>query len=279
MNEQNNFFSSRQPSPNNDLDSINSDFRQPDKNEMNEQEWKYLILEKLLKAIDLTLIGTFDEKTARTKIREITQRLMNDESVPLSVAARKRVITEIEDEILGLGPLEPLLKDPSISDIMVNGYDKIYVERHGKIQATNVYFRDNTHLLNILDRIVSRVGRRIDESSPMVDARLDDGSRVNAIIPPLAIDGPSISIRRFAIENLIDLETISEEAAEVFQGIVKGKLNVLISGGTGSGKTTLLNVISGFIPEEERIITIEDSAELQLQQRHVIRLETRPPNI
>ena len=252
--------------------------------EVNEQDWKYLLLDKLLKVIDLTLIGNLDGKTARSRIREATQRLMNDESAPLSASMRQRITLEIEDEILGLGPLEPLLRDAGIADIMINGYDTVYIERHGKIHTTDVRFRDNAHLLNILDRIVSSVGRRIDESSPMVDARLADGSRVNAIIPPLAIDGPSISIRRFAvdkltIENLIELEAISETAAEVLHGVVKGRLNVLISGGTGSGKTTLLNIVSGFIPSDERIITIEDSAELQLQQKHVIRLETRPPNI
>ena len=288
MNAPGKFFASKESNAGNspDMKMAQSEANrfEPGRIEANEQEWKYLILEKLLKAIDLTLIGTLEDKTARSRIRETTQRVMNDESVPLSAPARKRIIQEIEDEILGLGPLEPLLQDASIADILINGYDKVYIERHGKIQATGVRFRDNTHLLNILDRIVSSVGRRIDESSPMVDARLADGSRVNAIIPPLAIDGPSISIRRFAIEklsieNLIELDAISEEAAKVLQGIVKGRLNVLISGGTGSGKTTLLNIVSGFIPADERIVTIEDSAELQLQQEHVVRLETRPPNI
>lgn len=267
----------------NKLDINTADFEQS-RIEEDEQEWKYLILDKLIKSIDLTLIGTLDDKTARATIRSTTQRLMDDESVPLSARVRKQIIIDIEDEVLGLGPLEPLLKDPAVADIMVNGYDKIYVERHGKIQTTKVRFRDNTHLLNVLDRIVSSVGRRIDESSPMVDARLADGSRVNAIIAPLAIDGPSLSIRRFSIENLtvknlIELETVSEDAAKVLEAMVKGRLNILISGGTGSGKTTLLNIVSGFIPSNERIITIEDSAELQLQQDHVIRLETRPPNI
>jgi pilus assembly protein CpaF len=209
---------------------------------------------------------------------------MTEESAPLSLRQRKVIIRRIEDEIMGLGPLEPLLADKSISDILVNGAKSVYIERRGKLVKTDVTFHDDAHLLNTIDRIVSAVGRRIDESSPMVDARLKDGSRVNAIIPPLAIDGPAMSIRRFAVEllsmsDLIDLGTVTPEVGKVLEVIVKARMNVLISGGTGAGKTTMLNIMSGFIPHDERIVTIEDSAELQLQQPHVVRLETRPPNI
>ncbi|HSW52351.1 MAG TPA: CpaF family protein [Sulfuricaulis sp.] len=249
-----------------------------------ELEWKYRIHERLLKTVDLTLMGALEEPRARAQIREVAQRLIVDESVPLPAVTRQRIIKQIEDEILGLGPLEPLMADATVSDILVNGFDSVYVERRGRIERTEVRFRDNAHLMNIIDRIVSRVGRRIDESSPMVDARLRDGSRVNAIIPPLAIDGPSLSIRRFAVErlgmdDLIGLGSLTAPIAEVLAAVVRGKLNVLISGGTGSGKTTLLNILSGFIPPAERIVSIEDSAELQLQQPHVVRLETRPSNI
>jgi len=230
------------------------------------------------------LLETIDESKARKEIREIALQIIVEESAPLSVKQRTVVIQRIEDEVMGLGPLEPLLADKTISDILVNGAKSVYIERGGKLERTNVTFNDDAHLLNTIDRIVSAVGRRIDESSPMVDARLSDGSRVNAIIPPLAIDGPSVSIRRFAVEllstdDLILLETISAEMAKVLEVIVKARLNVLISGGTGSGKTTTLNILSGFIPQDERVVTIEDSAELQLQQPHVVRLETRPPNI
>lgn len=249
-----------------------------------ELEWKRRINEELLTVLDLSLLETIDESKARAEIREIALQLMIEGSAPLSVKQRKIVIQRIEDEVMGLGPLEPLLADKSISDILVNGAKSVYVERHGKLEKTNVTFNDDSHLLNTIDRIVSAIGRRIDESSPMVDARLADGSRVNAIIPPLAIDGPSVSIRRFAVEllsmeDLISLGTISTELAKVLEVIVKARLNVLISGGTGSGKTTSLNILSGFIPHDERVVTIEDSAELQLQQPHVVRLETRPPNI
>ncbi len=248
-----------------------------------EQKWQKSIHNNLLKVVDLSLIESMDELSARTQIREITQRIMLNENVPLSTLSRKRIAKEIEDEILGLGPLEPLLEDNSVSDILVNDYNSVYVERRGQLEKVDVKFRDNKHLLNIIDRIVSGVGRRIDESSPMVDARLKDGSRVNAIIPPLAIDGPSLSIRRFTVERLgveqlIETGSITEQMAEMLHGIVKARLNVVISGGTGTGKTTLLNVLSGFISPRERIVTIEDSAELQLQKPHVVRLETRPPN-
>jgi pilus assembly protein CpaF len=209
---------------------------------------------------------------------------MNDQSATLSQEQRRRVIRTIEDEVMGLGPLEPLLADSTVSDILVNGPKSVYIERKGRLVKTDVTFQDDNHLMNIIDRIVSAVGRRVDESSPMVDARLADGSRVNAIIPPLALDGPMLSIRRFAVErlsmeNLIDLETVTEAAGKVLEAIVKGRLNVIVSGGTGAGKTTMLNILSSFIPVDQRIVTIEDSAELQLQQPHVVRLETRPPNI
>ena len=249
-----------------------------------ELEWKQRINDKLLTVLDLSLLETIDETKAREEIGEIALQLMIEESAPLSVKQRTVVIQRIEDEVMGLGPLEPLLADKSISDILVNGAKSVYIERHGKLEKTNVTFNDDSHLLNTIDRIVSAVGRRIDESSPMVDARLADGSRVNAIIPPLAIDGPSVSIRRFAVEllsinDLIALGTINESLSKVLEVIVKARLNVLISGGTGSGKTTTLNILSGFIPHDERVVTIEDSAELQLQQPHVVRLETRPSNI
>ena len=249
-----------------------------------ETEWKLRINERLLTVLDLSLIDTVETDKARKEIREIAERLLSEESAPLSRKQRQLIIERIEDEVMGLGPLEPLLADPTISDILVNGADTIYIERHGKLELTNAQFTNHAHLLNTIDRIVSAVGRRIDESSPMVDARLADGSRVNAIIPPLAIDGAMLSIRRFgidllAMDNLIELQTLTAEVAQVLEAVVKARLNILVSGGTGSGKTTMLNILSGYIPEDERIVTIEDSAELQLRQPHVVRLETRPPNI
>ena len=249
-----------------------------------ERECQELVYQRLLKVMDLSLIGSLEDREARRQIREICDRLITEEQAPLSVASRQRVVKRIEDEVLGLGPLEPLLSDRTVSDILVNGAGQVYVERRGRLELTDVRFNNDAHLLKIIDRIVSAVGRRIDESSPMVDARLKDGSRVNAIIPPLALDGPSMSIRRFAvellsIEDLVRLGSLTAEIAEVLSGIVRGRLNVLVSGGTGAGKTTLLNLLSGFIPATERIVTIEDSAELQLQQPHVVRLETRPANI
>lgn len=259
---------------------------QPDGTKLSrtEIEWKLKIHDRLLHVMDLSLIGTVEEERARNEIREIVQRLFAEESAPLSLDQRRRIVQEIENEVMGLGPLEPLLADPKVADILVNGPKQVYVEKNGKLQLTEVQFNDNDHLANIIDRIVSGVGRRIDESSPMVDARLKDGSRVNAIIPPLAIDGPMMSIRRFGVdllqmEDLIEFGALTEDVAKVLKGIVKARLNVLISGGTGAGKTTMLNVLSGFIPENERIVTIEDSAELQLRQPHVVRLETRPSNI
>ncbi|MGQ0592858.1 MAG: CpaF family protein [Gammaproteobacteria bacterium] len=255
-----------------------------ERNQAQEREWKHRIHARLLEVVDLSLITGIEEKQAKGEIREVANRLMNEESAPLNAPSRQRVIKQIEDEVLGLGPLEPLLADPAVTDILVNGRESVYVERGGKLERVAVHFKDDAHVLGMIDRIVSRVGRRIDESCPMVDARLKDGSRVNAIIPPLAIDGPTLSIRRFPkerlrAEDLVRIGSTSQPMMEVLQSVVKAKLNVLVSGGTGSGKTTLLNILSGYIPPYERIVTIEDSAELQLQQPHIVRLETRPPNI
>ena len=249
-----------------------------------EAQWKQLVLPRVLGTLDLSMIAVIDEKRARVQIRDVANRLINEEAAPLSVIQRRHVVRQIEDEVMGLGPLEPLLADPSVSDILVNGPNNIYVERSGKLQRTAVRFNDDAHLLNIIDRIVSKVGRRIDESTPMVDARLKDGSRVNAIIPPLAIDGPVLSIRRFRkdalnIDDLVRYGSLNRALVGLLRAIVMARLNVMISGGTGSGKTTLLNAMSSFIPERERIVTIEDSAELQLQQPHVVRLETRQVNV
>ncbi|MFO7704353.1 MAG: CpaF family protein [Halopseudomonas sp.] len=249
-----------------------------------EQEYKQQLFRKLVKVMDLTLLSNLAEREARTQVQQVCESLMSKETLPFNAGVRQRIVTELQDEVLGLGPLETLLADQSISDILVNGTTPIYVERHGKLEQTTLRFDSDAHLLSIIDRIVSGVGRRIDESSPMVDARLKDGSRVNAVVPPLAIDGPMLSIRRFAVErlgveSLIAYGSLSPEIAQLMEKVVKARLNVLISGGTGAGKTTLLNVLSGFIPHNERIVTIEDSAELQLQQPHVVRLETRPSNI
>ncbi|HKS54588.1 MAG TPA: CpaF family protein [Steroidobacteraceae bacterium] len=249
-----------------------------------EREWKESIYERLLKVLDLSLLASVEDNDARRQIREVCENLITEERAPLSVASRQTIIRRIEDEVLGLGPLEPLLADKTVSDILVNGPQQVYVERRGKLELTDITFNNDSHLINIIDRIVSAVGRRVDESSPMVDARLKDGSRVNAIIPPLALDGAVLSIRRFAVEllsidDLIRLGSLTSAVAKAMGAIVKARLNVVVSGGTGAGKTTLLNLLSGFIPTNERIVTIEDSAELQLQQPHVVRLETRPPNI
>ena len=246
-----------------------------------EQETKDTVHSHLLEVVDLALINTLPQEQARIQIREICMTKLHTDSAPLATDQRKRVVEAIEDEVLGLGPLEPLLKDKTVSDILINGYQNVYVERRGKLELANVRFKNDRHLMGIIDRIVSQVSRRVDESSPMVDARLADGSRVNAIIPPLAIDGPTMSIRRFAVEllsmdSLIDLGTVTPAIAEVLMAVVKSRLNVLISGGTGAGKTTMLNIMSGFIPSDERIVTIEDSAELQLQQPHVCLLYTSP---
>ncbi len=239
---------------------------------------------QLLDRIDLDVMGAMPADRLRDELRQLVERLISETGVALNALERKRLVLDIQHEIMGLGPLEPLLTDPSVSDILVNTHSQVYVERAGKLELTGVRFDSDEHLIKIIDKIVSRVGRRIDESSPMVDARLPDGSRVNAIIPPLAIDGPVLSIRRFAtvplkMDDLVRNKTITAEIAELLAGMVRARLNVLISGGTGSGKTTLLNVLSACIPVTERVVTIEDAAELQLQQPHVVRLETRPPNI
>ena len=248
------------------------------------QQVKADLHRKILDRLDLEKLGKATGDTAREEVLILIRNSVNSEAVPLSFAERERLAREILDEIFGLGPLEQLFKDPSISDILVNRFDRVYVERAGKLEITGLSFKDNQHLMQIIDRIVSRIGRRVDESSPMVDARLSDGSRVNAIIPPLALDGPCLSIRRFGRDpitsrNMLDNKTLSEPMLELLSSMVKGRLNLLISGGTGAGKTTLLNVLSGYIPNTERIVTIEDAAELQLKQEHVVRLETRPPNI
>jgi len=248
------------------------------------QQVKADLHRKILDRLDLEKLGRATSDAAREEVLVLIRNSVNSEAVPLSFAERERLAREILDEIFGLGPLEPLLKDPSISDILVNRFDRVYVERAGKLEVTGLSFKDNQHLMQIIDRIVSRIGRRVDESSPMVDARLSDGSRVNAIIPPLALDGACLSIRRFGRDpitwrNMIENKTLSEPMLEFLSAMVKGRLNLLISGGTGAGKTTLLNVLSGYIPNSERIVTIEDAAELQLKQEHVVRLETRPPNI
>jgi pilus assembly protein CpaF len=238
----------------------------------------------VLAQMDLRRLDAVPLATLRTQLQNLCQSLMEEHRLTLNEQERRQITQGIQDEILGLGPIEPLLWDPSVSDILVNGPHQIYVERHGKIEATPIQFDDDPHLLRVIDRIVSRVGRRIDEMSPMVDARLPDGSRVNAVIPPLAIDGPLLSIRRFSVTplgmaDLLKFQALSPAIAELIQGLVKARVNVLVSGGTGSGKTTLLNVMSASIPGDERIITIEDAAELQLQQPHVVRMESRPQNI
>ncbi len=249
-------------------------------------ELKAKIHGRLLELIDLSLLDTVNEMVLRQEIRKLVERILVEDShtLPLNYSEKERLFQEVQDEVLGLGPLEPLMKDPSISDILVNTHKQVYIERRGKMELTEVAFKDEAHLRRVIDKIVYAVGRRIDESCPMVDARLPDGSRVNAIIPPLAIDGPMLSIRRFAVdalelEDLINLGTLHMQIGELLKLIVKAKLNILISGGTGTGKTTLLNVLSRFIPDQERIVTIEDSAELHLKQEHVVRLETRPANI
>src|SRR5256886_3273610 len=248
------------------------------------QQVKADLHRKILDRLDLEKLGRTPGDAAREEVLLLIRNTVNSEAVPLSFAERERQARESLDESFGLGSLEPLLKDPSISDILVIRYNGVYVERGGKLETTGLSFKDDQHLMQIIDRIVSRVGRRVDESSPMVDARLADGSRVNAIIPPLAIDGPCLSIRRFGRDpvtarNMIENKTLTEPMLELLSTMVKGRLNILISGGTGAGKTTLLNVLSGYIPNNERIVTIEDAAELQMKQEHVVRLETRPPNI
>jgi pilus assembly protein CpaF len=247
-------------------------------------ELKTRIHRQLIERLDLAKLDLLPREVVEQQIRRIVEDMLAGDETPLSRKERDDLVIEIEHETFGLGPIEPLMQDPTISDILVNGSKEVYVERHGKLERTRVIFRDDAHLLQVIDRIVSAVGRRVDESSPMVDARLPDGSRVNAIIPPLALDGPVLSIRRFAkdplrMADLIAFGTLTPGLAEILRAIVQARLSILVSGGTGAGKTTMLNVLSNAIPNTERIVTIEDSAELQLQQEHVVRLETRPPNI
>ena len=248
------------------------------------EDLKRRIHNKLVDKLDLTKVGDLQGEVLRSEIRLVVEHLCDTEDTLLNRNERDRLIEEVLDETLGFGPLELLLKDNSISDILINGPKHVFVERRGKMERSNVEFRDNKHLLQIIDRIVSKVGRRVDEVCPMVDARLPDGSRVNAIIPPLALDGAAVSIRRFGsnplrLEDLLTYKAFTPEMVMLLEGAIKARLNIVISGGTGSGKTTLLNTLSSFIPNSDRIVTIEDAAELQLQQEHVVRLETRPPNI
>lgn len=248
------------------------------------QELKTTLHRELLNKVDLEKLTALQDIRARTQLQNVIYELINISNVPLSGAEKERLSREVLHEVFGLGPLEPLLQDPTISDILVNTHKQVYVERAGMLELTNVVFKDEAHLRHIIDKIVSNVGRRVDESSPMCDARLDDGSRVNVVIPPLAVDGPILSIRRFGrvpigVEQLLSTKTVTQPILELLRGAVKARLNIIISGGTGAGKTTLLNVLSSFIPDNERVVTIEDSAELQMQQPHLVRLECRPPNV
>jgi pilus assembly protein CpaF len=248
------------------------------------QELKFTLHRKLLDKINLEALATIDDQRVRSEVRQAVISLIDGEPTLLSSLERQQISEEVLDEVFGLGPLEPLLQDPTISDILVNGYKHVFVERKGLLELTNVCFRDDGHLLRIIDKIVSQVGRRVDESNPMVDARLSDGSRVNAIVPPLAVDGPLLSIRRFGTDklmpqDLVDKKALTKGMMELLEGAVKARLNIVIAGGTGAGKTTLLNAMSAFIAPKERIVTIEDAAELQLKQPHVVRLETRPANL
>jgi pilus assembly protein CpaF len=248
------------------------------------QQIKGRIHRRLLERLNLSNLDRLDRQQVAEAIRKVVHDLITQESLPLNFEERDLVVNQVLDEIFGLGPLEPLIQDPEISDILVNTYKQVFIERHGRLEKTDVIFQDDRHLLQVIDRIVSAVGRRIDDSSPMVDARLPDGSRVNAIIRPLALDGPHLSIRKFkrdalSGEDLLRTESLTEPMLELLKAVVKARLNVLISGGTGAGKTTLLNIMSSYIPPNERVLTIEDSAELQLKQPHVVRLETRPANI
>jgi pilus assembly protein CpaF len=247
-------------------------------------EFKSEIHRKLIGVLNMERVSSIPKDRIRAEIGRVVERLLADERVPMTAAEQDRIIEEVLDEVFGLGPLEPLLKEPTISDILVNSFDKVYIERGGKLSLTAVRFKDNAHLMHIIEKIVSQVGRRIDEAQPIVDARLLDGSRVNAIIPPLALDGPSLSIRRFGryvitSDEMVANQTVTRGMLRFLAACVEAKTTILVSGGTGSGKTTMLNALSRFIPEEERIITIEDTAELQLQQRHVVKFETRPPNL
>jgi len=247
-------------------------------------ELKSQIHRKLIGVLNLERVASVPKDRVRMEIGRVVERLLEEERVPMTTAEQTKIVEEVLDEVLGLGPLEPLLKEPSISDILVNRHDKVFIERGGKLSETTVRFKDDAHLLHIIEKIVSQVGRRIDEAQPIVDARLADGSRVNAIIPPLALDGPCLSIRRFGRhvitqEEMLNYKTVTSGMLKFLAACVQAKTTILISGGTGSGKTTTLNALSRFIPEEERIVTIEDTAELQLQQRHVVKFETRPPNL
>jgi len=248
------------------------------------QDTKARIHQVLLGRLDLEAMESLSAESLKEELRQMVERLLVEENLVLNAGERRNLVRDIQYEMLGFGPLEPLLADPTVSDILVNTHKQVYVERRGQLELTEITFTDDDHLMKIIDKIVSRVGRRIDESSPMVDARLPDGSRVNAIIPPLSIDGPVLSIRRFAtvplqVSNLIAYKSLSDEMAQFIGALSAARINILISGGTGSGKTTLLNILSSYISTSERIVTIEDAAELQLQQPHVVRLETRPPNI
>jgi pilus assembly protein CpaF len=248
------------------------------------QELKFILHRKLLDRINLEILSSVSTERVRAEIRAAVSKLVEEEKTPLSILEKDRIITEVIDEVFGLGPLEPLLADPTISDILVTTPRLVHIERHGKLYKTPVQFKDDAHLMRIIEKVVARVGRRIDESSPLVDARLPDGSRVNAAIPPVAVDGPLLSIRRFGregitAEDLVRTLTLTEGMLQLLEACVKARLNILISGGTGAGKTTLLNVLSGYISEDQRIVTIEDAAELRLRQEHVARMETRPPNV
>jgi pilus assembly protein CpaF len=258
--------------------------RPTDSKENSFEELKQRIHNKLVDKLDLSRVSEMEGETFRREIRLVVEHLCDTEDTLLNRNERERLVNEVLDETLGLGPLEMLLKDPTVSDILINGPKSVYIERRGKMEKTSVIFRDNNHLMQIIDRIISKVGRRVDETCPMVDARMADGSRFNAIIPPLSLDGASVSIRRFGanplkLEDLLNYKAFTPEMVMLLEGAIKARLNIIISGGTGSGKTTLLNTLSSFIPNHDRIVTIEDAAELQLQQDHVVRLETRPPNI
>ncbi|CAG4909220.1 CpaF family protein [Paraburkholderia gardini] len=248
------------------------------------QKLKMNIHQTIIERVELDKLQRLTPDQVKRELAQLVERIVDEDKVPMNEFERKRLVQDVQDEMLGLGPLEPLLNDPTVSDILVNTSQHVYVERRGKLEHTDITFYDDAHLMKVIERIVSRVGRRIDESTPMVDARLPDGSRVNAIIPPSAIDGPLVSIRRFSVhpltvDDMLNNQSFTPAMAQLLEALIKSKLNVLISGGTGSGKTTLLNLLSGFIPADERIVTIEDAAELQLRQQHVLRLETRPPNI
>ncbi|SFU20372.1 CpaF family protein [Paraburkholderia aspalathi] len=248
------------------------------------QQLKMNVHQAIIDRVELDKLQRLSPEQIKRELAQLVERILEEDKIPMNELERRRLAQDVHDEMVGLGPLEPLLSDPTVSDILVNTSQHVYVERRGRLEHTDVTFYDDAHLMKIIERIVSRVGRRIDESTPMVDARLPDGSRVNAIIPPSAIDGPLVSIRRFAVNpltvaDMIDNQSFTPAMAQLLEALIKSKLNVLISGGTGSGKTTLLNLLSGFIPEDERVVTIEDAAELQMRQQHVLRLETRPPNI